>query len=67
MKGESLQPQFANVLLTCTILLAQIDLHGLFEYALKACIGGAIWLGYKMVSDHLDRRRKAREAKEVKS
>lgn len=63
MKGDSLQPQFANVLLTSTILLAQIDLHGLCDYALKAGIGGAIWLAYKMASDYLDRKRKTRDVK----
>ena len=52
---------FSNVLLTGTILLAQVDFHGLFDYALKAAIGGAIWLGYKTTSDYLDRKRKSKQ------
>ncbi|MBS1616246.1 MAG: hypothetical protein JST06_09040 [Bacteroidetes bacterium] len=53
---------FTSTLLTASILLAQIDMHGLFDYALKAGIGGAIWLGYKVVADRIDRYRKKREA-----
>lgn len=52
---------FTNTLLTASILLAQIDMHGLMDYALKAGIGGAIWLGYKVVADRIDRYRKKRE------
>lgn len=53
---------FTSTLLTASILLAQIDMHGLFDYALKAGIGGAIWLGYKVIADRLDRFKKAKEA-----
>jgi len=48
----------SNVFLTGTILLANLDFAGLADYALKAFIGGAIWLGYKMTSDYLERKRK---------
>jgi len=48
-------------MLTACILLAQIDMHGLMDYALKAGIGGAIWLGYKVVADRWERRKKAQE------
>lgn len=53
---------FTNMMLTSCIFLAQIDVHGLLDYALKAGIGGAIWLGYKVIADRMDRRRKAAEA-----
>jgi hypothetical protein len=55
-------PTFPNTLLTVSILFAQIDMHGLYDYALKACIGGAIWLGYKVIADRIDRHRKSKEA-----
>ena len=49
---------FSNVLLTGTILLANVDVTGLMDYSLKALLGGAIWLGYKITADYLDRKRK---------
>jgi hypothetical protein len=49
-------------MLTACILLAQVDMHGLLDYALKAGIGGAIWLAYKVIADRMDRRKKAPEA-----
>lgn len=52
-------PQFSSTLLTASILLAQIDMTGLVDYAVKAGIGGAIWLGYKLAADYIDRKRKA--------
>ncbi|MGC4036072.1 MAG: hypothetical protein QM764_08925 [Chitinophagaceae bacterium] len=51
-------PTFSNVFLTGTILLANLDFSGLIDYALKAMIGGAIWLGYKWTSDFIERKRK---------
>jgi hypothetical protein len=48
----------SNVFLTGTILLANLDFAGLADYALKALIGGAIWLGYKMTADYMERKRK---------
>ena len=51
---------FSNVMLTGTILLANVDVNGLLDYGLKAFLGGAIWLGYKITADYLDRKRKAK-------
>lgn len=45
-----------NLLLPATILMANIDMTGLFEYALKALIGGAIWLAFKLGGEYLHRR-----------
>ncbi|RYY91028.1 MAG: hypothetical protein EOO15_00365 [Chitinophagaceae bacterium] len=46
-----------NILLTGCILLANLDFTGLLDYALKATIGGAIWLGYKITADYIERKR----------
>lgn len=47
----------SNIFLTGCILLANLDFAGLLDYAVKALIGGGIWLGYKMTADYLDRKR----------
>ena len=52
---------FSNVLLTGTILLANADVTGLIAYGVKAAVGGAIWLGYKIAADYIDRKRKPKE------
>jgi hypothetical protein len=46
-----------NILLTGCILLANLDFTGLLDYALKAAVGGAIWLGYKIMADYIERKR----------
>ena len=48
---------FSNAFLTGAILLANLDFAGLADYALKALVGGAIWLGYKMGADYIERKR----------
>jgi hypothetical protein len=48
----------SNIFLTGCILLANLDFAGLLDYALKALIGGGIWLGYKMTADYIERRKK---------
>lgn len=45
------------MLLTGCIFLANIDFTGLLDYAVKAIIGGGIWLGYKMTADYIERKR----------
>ena len=57
------QGAISNIFLPGTILLANIDMTGLLEYALKAATGGAIWLGYKMVADYMERRKESRDTK----
>lgn len=47
----------SNMLLTGCIFLANIDLTGLTDYAVKAFVGGAIWLGYKLAADKIDKKR----------
>lgn len=58
MKTET-SGYFSNVLLTGTLLLANVDVSGLLDYGMKAVIGGGIWLGFKIVADILERRRKS--------
>jgi hypothetical protein len=48
----------SNIFLTGCILFANLDVTGLLDYALKAFIGGAIWLGYKVTADYIERKRK---------
>jgi hypothetical protein len=52
---------FSNVMLTGTILLANVDVNGLLDYGLKAFLGGAVWLGYKLAADYLDKKRKSKD------
>lgn len=47
----------SNVFLTGSIFLANLDFTGLLDYALKAVIGGFMWLLFKMVADYLEHRR----------
>lgn len=42
--------------LTGAILFANLDYSGLSAYALKAVIGGAIWMAFKLVGDYLSYR-----------
>lgn len=54
-----------NVFLPGTILLANIDVTGLLEYALKAGVGGLIWLGFKLAGEYLERKRKLEQKPEA--
>lgn len=47
----------SNVFLTGSIFLANLDFTGLMDYALKAVIGGLMWLLFKMLADSIERRR----------
>lgn len=48
----------SSILLTGIVFLANLDFVGLLDYAVKAAIGGGIWLGYKLTADYIDRKRK---------
>jgi hypothetical protein len=58
MKTES-NGYFSNVLLTGTLLLANMDVNGYIDYGIKAAIGGAVWLIFKVTADFIERRRRA--------
>jgi hypothetical protein len=47
----------STIFLTGSIFLANLDFTGLFDYALKAAIGGFMWLVFKMIADGIERRR----------
>jgi hypothetical protein len=42
--------------LTGAILFANLDYSGLSAYAVKAIIGGAIWMAFKLTGDYLSYR-----------
>ena len=48
----------SSIFLTGAIFLANLDFAGLLDYAIKASVGGAIWLGFKLTADYIDRKRK---------
>ena len=48
----------SSIQLTGVVFLANLDFVGLLDYAVKAAIGGGIWLGYKLTADYIDRKRK---------
>lgn len=50
-----------NIFLTGAILFANLDYASLGDYALKAAIGGAIWMTFKIASDFISERIKNRK------
>lgn len=50
----------SSILLTGIVFLANLDFVGLLDYAVKAAIGGGIWLGYKLTADYIERKRKTK-------
>ena len=46
----------SNMFLTGTILLANLDYSGLADYALKALVGGVIWMAFKVTGDYISER-----------
>lgn len=46
----------SSLFLTGTILLANMDYSSLMDYAVKALIGGAIWMGFKIAGDYISEK-----------
>lgn len=46
----------SNILLMGTILLANMDYASLSDYAIKAAVGGAIWMLYRIIGELFIRR-----------
>lgn len=46
----------SNILLTGTILLANFDFTSLLDYAVKAVVGGAIWMGFQVANELIKRK-----------
>lgn len=53
MKHQTPTDSGSGMFLTGAILFANFDFHGLTDYALKAVIGGAIWMTFRLASDYL--------------
>lgn len=53
--------------LTGAILFANLDYSGLSAYALKAVIGGAIWMAFKLGGDYLSYRLVSRHKRKNQS
>jgi hypothetical protein len=57
MKSNSVTTDTASsTFLTGTILFANLDYSGLAGYALKAAIGGAVWMVFKLAGDYLSEK-----------
>ena len=52
-----------NIFLTGAVLLANLDSSSLAEYALKAAIGGLIWMTFKIASDFISEKIKNKKEK----
>lgn len=52
-----------SMFLTASILMANMDYSGLASYAIKAAIGGAIWMAFKIAGDFITERIKKRNGK----
>jgi len=50
-----------SLFLTGAVLFANLDFGSLGEYAMKAIIGGAIWMTFKIASDFISERIKNRK------
>lgn len=61
LKSGMIKTIGSNIMLTSCILLANINLADLLDYALKATIGGGIWLIYKIAGDYLDQKKKEKK------
>ncbi len=46
----------SQTFLTGAILFANLDYSGLTAYAVKAAIGGAIWMAFKLAGDYISAR-----------
>lgn len=57
-KAQSTNDQSSSLFLTGTILLANMNYSDLMDYAIKALIGGAIWMGFKIAGDFLSNKMK---------
>lgn len=60
-KTQSTSDHSSSLFLTGTILLANMDYSGLMDYAMKALIGGAIWMGFKVAGEYLSERAKRKK------
>ncbi len=57
-ENQSSSDSSSNMFLTGTILLANLDYSGLADYAVKALVGGVIWMAFKVAGDYISERLK---------
>ncbi len=60
-KTQSTSDSGSNLFLTGTILLANVDYSGMADYAIKALIGGAIWMAFKVAGEMISERFKNKQ------
>jgi len=58
--NKATQDSSTNVFLTGAILLANFDYSGLADYAIKAAVGGVLWMGFKLATDYISEKIKRR-------
>ena len=56
--NQSSTDSSSNMFLTGTILLANLDYSGLADYAVKALVGGVIWMAFRIGGDYISERLK---------
>jgi len=54
--NETATDSTSQTFLTGAILFANLDYSGLEAYAVKAAIGGAIWMVFKLAGDYISHR-----------
>ncbi len=60
MKIQQVHTDSSGILLTGTILLANFDYSGLADYAIKAAVGGLVWMCFKLTTDFVSEKIKQR-------
>jgi hypothetical protein len=55
-ENQSSTDSSSNMFLTGTILLANLDYSGLADYAVKALVGGVIWMTFRIAGDYISER-----------
>ena len=63
MKTTTAADSTSHTFLTGAILFANLDYSGLGAYAVKAAIGGAIWMIFKLAGDYLSEKILAKKKK----
>jgi len=59
MKTQIFTPaDSSSALLTGTVFLANFDYSGFTDYAIKAAIGGLVWMAFKLSTDYISYRMK---------
>ena len=64
-KTQSADTSSSSLFLTGTILLANMDYTGLADYAIKAVVGGAIWMLYKIGGDYFSNKMNGNKSKDI--